>query len=381
MNRNRRCGWLLAAPLVALLPGAAAAAPAPAVTLDKAAYEKVQALLQERRDTLSEVLKARQALYEAGRLSPAEMIDARRALLHAELDLATLPGRAALNDALAKQVKEQEEIAQALFKAGRISPGDYAGARADCRAEEVRLLRERAGPRPSAAQGAALRQLRLKRLDFARMALEGQEKRFAAGQVTLAAVSKAARRALEAELDLTEGPAERADAYRAYAATAERRSRVTERLYEAGAARSRDRDAALADKLGAEIESLRAGGKLTPEEADRLKALRREHWKHCAGAFNAALEELKAGVTPLDVVVELSARLAEAEVDRAEGAAGRAAAHLPHVKRLREIEGLAKARFDAGQLALPEYRNVKAARLGAEVAFLRAGGKPADLGK
>src|SRR5690242_5294954 len=102
---KRSCACLLAA----LLTGTAAAAPTPGVTLHKAAYEKIQALLKDRRDTLREVLKARQAQYEAGRLSPGELIDARRALLHAELDLATVPGRAALNDMLARQVKEQEE--------------------------------------------------------------------------------------------------------------------------------------------------------------------------------------------------------------------------------------------------------------------------------
>ena len=148
-----------AALVAALLAGTALGAPIPGVTLDKAAYEKMQALLKERCDTLREVVKARQAQYDAGRLSPGEMIDARRALLHAELELATLPGRAALHDALAKQVKELDEYARALFEAGRITPGEYAAVRADCRAEDIRLLRERAGARLTDAQSAALRNL------------------------------------------------------------------------------------------------------------------------------------------------------------------------------------------------------------------------------
>jgi len=381
MNRNRGWAWLFAGPLVAVLAGTAAAAPAPAVTLDKAAYEKVQALLKERRDTLREALKARQALYDAGRLSPGELIDASRALLYAELELATLPGRTALNDALAKRVKEQEEIAEAMFKAGRIGPGDYAAARADCRAEEARLLREQAGARPSDAQSVALRKLRRERLDFARQAMDHQEKSFEAGQITLVAVSKAARRALEAELEWLEHPPDRVEACRRYAGNAGHRAEMMKEAFDAGRVSRSDRDAAVAEWLAAEIGVLRASGKLTPEEAGRLKALKRDRRKHCAGAVNAAQEALKAGVAPLGVVVEHSARLAEAEVDLAEGAAGRVAAHLPHVKRLREVEGLAKARFDAGQLALPEYLSVKAARLGAEVAFVRAGGAPADLAK
>lgn len=381
MSRNHVRGWLIAGPLLGLLAGAAPGAPAPAVTLDKAAYEKLQALLKERCDTLRKVVTARQAQYEAGRLSPAEMIEARRALLHAELDLATVPGRAALNDALAKQIKEQEEVARALFEAGRIGPGDYAAVRADCRAEEARLLRERAGPRPTEPQSAALRKLRRERLDCARQALDEQDKTFEAGRATLAAVTRAARLALEAELDLAEKPAERVAAYRTYALGAARRAGMMQALFDAGRARDRDHDDALAEKLGAEIGWLRAGGMLTPEDAGRLKALLRDRWKHSAGAVNAVMSELKAGVAPFNVVLELSARLAEAELDSAEGAAGRVAAHRTHVKRLREVEELAKAQFDAGRLAFPDYQNVKAARLGAEAAFVRAGGKPADLGK
>jgi hypothetical protein len=380
MSRNHRCGWLFAGLLVTLLTGAAAAAPAPAVTLDKAAYEKLQALLKDRRDTLREVLKARQIQFDAGRLSPGEMIDARRALLHAELDLATVPGRAALNEALAKQVQEQEEFARAMFEAGRIGPGAYAAARADCRAEEVRLLRERAGPRPTEAQLAALRKLRRERLDLARRALEDQETDFEARRIRGTALSKAARLALEAELDLAEKPAERAEAYRKHAAGAQRRARMME-LFDVGRISSRDRDDALAEKLCAEIGLLREGGKLTPEGAARLKALLRDRWKHCAGAVNAALREWKAGGMPFDVVADLSARRLEAELDLAEGAAGRVAAHLSHVKRLREVEEIAKARYDAGCLATPDYLAVKAARLAGEAAFVRAGGKPADLGK
>jgi hypothetical protein len=377
MWMKRSCACLLAA----LLTGTALGAPVPSVTLDKAVYEKLQALLKDRRDTLREVLKARQFQFDAGRLSPGEMIDARRALLHAELDLATVPGRAALNDALAKQVKGQEEYGQAMFEAGRIGAGEYAAARADCRAEEIRVLRERAGPRPSEAQLAALRKLRRERLNFARQALEEQEKTFDAGRAAAAAVNKAARLALEAELDLAEKPAERVAAHRTYASGAEKRARVMQKLFDAGRVRSRDHDDAVAEKLGAEIGLLRAGGKLTPEEAGRLKALLRERWTHSAGAANAALEEMKAGVAPLGVVVDLSARLSEAELDLAEGAAGRVAAHRPHLKRLREVEELAKAWHDAGRLATPDYLAVKAARLAGEAAFVRAGGKPADLGK
>lgn len=377
MYVTRTCACLLAA----LLTGPALGAPVPGVTLDKAALEKLQALLKDCRDALSDVLKARQARFEAGRSHKGAVIGARRALLHAELDLATVPGRAALNDAVAKLTKEQEEIDQALFTWRRISPGEYAAARADYRAEEVRLLRERAGPRPTEAQLAGLRKLRRERFDFARQALEEQDKSFEAGRTTLAAGSKAARQALEAELDLAEKPAERVAAYRTFAAGAGKRADVTEKLFAVGRARSRDHDHALAEKLGAEIALLRAGGKLTPEEADRLKALRRERRKHCAGAFNAALEEFKAGVAPLDLVVELSTRLAEAEVDLAEGVAGRVAAHLSHVKRMREVEGLAKARYKAARLDTVDYFNITAARLGAEVAFVRSGGKPTDLGK
>jgi hypothetical protein len=372
---------LLASLLAALLTGAAIAAPAPSVTLDKAAYEKVQALLKERRDALREVLKAREAQFEAGRLSPPEMLGARRALLHAELDLATVPGRAAVNEALAKHIKGHEEYAQAMFEAGRISTGDYAAARADCRAEGARLLSERAGPRPTDAQRAALRKLRRERLDFARRAAEDQEKTFAAGRTTFEAIGKAARLLLEAELDLAEGPAERVAAYRKYVTGAAARAQVAVEGFDAGRIRSRDREAAVAEKLEAEIGLLRAGGKLAPDEAGRLKALRRDRWTHCARAVNAALEEVKDGTAPFDLYVGVSARLSEAELDLTEGVAGRVAAHRAHLKRLRKIEEIAKAQHDAGRLAAPDYLNVKAARLAGEVAFVRAGGKPAELGK
>jgi hypothetical protein len=368
--------------LAALLAGTAFGAPTPGVTLDKAAFEKVQALLKERRDALREVLKGRKAQYEAGRISPGEMIDARRALLHAELDLATVPGRAVLNDALAKQVKEQEEYARALFETGRITPGEYAAARADCRAEEARLLRERAGARPTEAQTATLRKLQRERREVLTKALETQQKALIeGGRIGVDAVSTIARQKLEADLECAETQAERIAAHRTHLSDTQRLAAVLKEGFDVGRVNYYAFHRGKAENLTAEIGLLRAGGKLAPEAAGRVLALERECRGEWADVFKVALLQWEIG-RPLDSdPPALSAALRDTELDIAEKSEDRIAAHRAHLKRVRQFEEFVKAQHDAGRLAAPDFFRVKAARLEAEAAFVRAGGKPADLGK
>jgi hypothetical protein len=373
---------LCACLLAALLTGLALGAPVPAL-LDRATQEKVQSLLKERRDVLGEVVKAREAQFKAGRLTPDVLAEAHRALLAAELELTTdRAERVKLCEGLAQRSRDYESHMKAAFDAGRITPGDLTAATAEARADVVRLLRERAGPRPTEKQAAELRKLRHEHRELLAKAFEVRQKVFVEeGLGRQEVMSKTARLKLEADLEFASHPSERIAAHRAHFAGAQHRSNVLQEGFEAGRVTRFGRDMARAEKLTAEVGLLRAKGKLNSDEADRLQALQRDRRAHWAEAFKGAMAQWEYRPGPLDIPLDISAHLLEADLDAAETQTGRVAAHRAQISRLRKIEELAKAAHDVGRLTAPDYLNAKAARLAAEVAFLRAGGKPAELGK
>ena len=66
--------------------------------------------------------------------------------------------------------------------------------------------------------------------------------------------------------------------------------------------------------------------------------------------------------------------LLEAELELATKSKERVAAHAMHLKVAKQVEEETKARSDAGQVKNADYREAVAARLEAEIGWLKAGG-------
>jgi hypothetical protein len=76
----------------------------------------------------------------------------------------------------------------------------------------------------------------------------------------------------------------------------------------------------------------------------------------------------------MESLLEGSRNLLHAELDLATTAEQRIAAHAAILKIMREMERLSKARYEAGQLKMADYCDMQAARLEAEIGWLKAGG-------
>ncbi len=101
-----------------------------------------QRLLRERRDAAREMLRARQAQFEAGRGTYDKVLDASLAVLEAELPLAEKPAdRLALQRARLEIVKKGEELIKAQFEAARASALDRELIRSFRLEAEINLLR------------------------------------------------------------------------------------------------------------------------------------------------------------------------------------------------------------------------------------------------
>src|SRR5262249_42454918 len=84
---------------------------------------------------------------------------------------------------------------------------------------------------------------------------------------------------------------------------------------------------------------------------------------------------IKAGMaTPLSLM-ESSGELLEAELELATKAEERVAAHAAHLEVARWAERFAEASYKTGALRGADFQRARAARLKAEVGWLKAGGK------
>jgi hypothetical protein len=110
----------------------------------------------------------------------------------------------------------------------------------------------------------------------------------------------------------------------------------------------------------------------TQEKVRKLQVERRDVLKK---VLDMRLRLLKAGKGTIDGPMKASRRLLAAEPELATNAKDRLAAHAAHLEVARQVEKLAKALSDAGVCNPVDYHAAQAARLEAEIGWLRAGGK------
>lgn len=105
----------------------------------------IQRLLEERRDTLQQMVDSVKEQYRAGHAQMDAVLHASESLIEAELDLAKDQAeRIALCERCVENVKELEAYTTTQFESGRLSHAETLAAKAARIKAEIELLRERA---------------------------------------------------------------------------------------------------------------------------------------------------------------------------------------------------------------------------------------------
>ena len=108
-----------------------------------------------------------------------------------------------------------------------------------------------------------------------------------------------------------------------------------------------------------------------------FQALAEERLKAAREVFDELLKEFQSGRGTQDALGEWSPHLLEAELDASTSQEDVLAALKAHLERMRDIEKLAKARFDAGRIPAHEYAKARFFRLEAELKLEQERRRPA----
>jgi hypothetical protein len=92
-----------------------------------------------------------------------------------------------------------------------------------------------------------------------------------------------------------------------------------------------------------------------------LEKLRQEKLEAAATTLEARWKEYEAGKAKAEDVYVWSRRVLDAELE-----GGKAGAREAHLKRMAELEQMAKARYDAGQVTVVEWKGARFYRAEAE---------------
>jgi RNA polymerase sigma factor (sigma-70 family) len=110
----------------------------------------------------------------------------------------------------------------------------------------------------------------------------------------------------------------------------------------------------------------------------RIRKLQVERRDTLKKELETRQQEFRVGRATIDTYLETSSRLLEAELDLATTAQQRIAAHAAHLKLAKDAEENTAIRHNAGQLKLADLYQARAARMKAEIDWLKAGGKDKD---
>jgi outer membrane protein TolC len=118
-----------------------------------------------------------------------------------------------------------------------------------------------------------------------------------------------------------------------------------------------------------------SGGKLDKATQEKIRLLQGQHRDTLKEEVRAREEEFDAGRGATEALLRASGQLLKAELELATTAKERITAHAEHLKLMRKIEKITRSRHDAGQIKTSDNLQARAARMAAEIAWLKAGGK------
>jgi hypothetical protein len=219
-----------------------------------------QNTVESRCDALREEVEAKESRIKAGTGSPSfDLMAASSGLLQARLDLTKEPkDRIAAYEKYITLAKEIEARLEKMSNDGQIRPDVHKRVRAARLAGEIDLMREKAGGKPSVDQIEGTEKLLEARRDALREEVGYREGRVKGGLegVNLPLLD-ACGRLLQAELELTEKPADRIALHQKYVEMAMRIDETLKCRSEKGRIRIEYYLEAKAARLEAEIGLLR----------------------------------------------------------------------------------------------------------------------------
>jgi hypothetical protein len=111
-------------------------------------------------------------------------------------------------------------------------------------------------------------------------------------------------------------------------------------------------------------------------DSAKIRALLEQRRDALREVVKAHLKAFEAGRATLLGLEGDSRRLLRAELELARLPEQRIAAHRAHLELMRKCEKYATEAYDAGRVTVADFQRARAARMGAEIGWLRAGGKP-----
>jgi hypothetical protein len=405
----------------------------------RAKFEATQATTKDlgraRLEEAREEFLARMERYLAGKDTLDITLGAAKRLLEAELAVAqTRSDRIAAHDRYRRHALELEKLTEEKQWVGRESLADVLDARRVRRSAEMALASANANQeKRGVAQAAApllpktdvlnarreaqaafeaaqssVKELAAARVETARAACREHYKRFREGKFTLDFTLESVRQVCEAELALRERPAARAALAEVWWSCTREGEKLSRLKLEIGRESVADVAQWVSLRLTAEIElvqALAAAGKLPREDVSGPLELANEPGEEVRElaharfeASRATLPELartgrevaliefawryeryRAGKDWLDIVLDATKRLLEAELAVAATKADRVAAHERHWLRVREFEVLSMLKQTVGRESIADVAQARSVRLTAEMALAEA--KAAKDGK
>jgi hypothetical protein len=220
----------------------------------------IKKLLEARRDALHDEVEGKEARIKAGFDGPSvDHMEVSGRLLEAELELIDKSdNRIAAHEKFVSVAKKVDENFEGMAKSARIRRDEYSQVHAARLAAEIGLLREKAGGKPSADQSAAIKKLLESQRDALREVVEAKQARIKGGlEEPDVYLMDVCRRLLQAELELTEKPADRISAHKKYVEVANKTDETLKRKSEGARIRVDYYLQAKAARLEAEIALLR----------------------------------------------------------------------------------------------------------------------------
>ncbi len=107
--------------------------------------------------------------------------------------------------------------------------------------------------------------------------------------------------------------------------------------------------------------------------SERLKRLLKERYEAAQVEFDGRFKEFLAGRGTQEFLYRSACRLLQAQKELSDKPAEQRAALEAHLKRMKEIEEIAKGRYDAGRIPIQDYQAARYWRLEAEIWLERAG--------
>jgi hypothetical protein len=114
----------------------------------------------------------------------------------------------------------------------------------------------------------------------------------------------------------------------------------------------------------------------TSKGSDKLKSLLKDRYEAASEELTARFKEFLIGRGTLDILINSSHRLFEAERELSDKKADQIAAGEKRLRLLQEVEQVNQRRFDDGRIAAQDYAQSKYNRLEAEIWLERAKERP-----